>query len=137
MPPQPTVTSSVNLLAGLATGFSFVRGVENVNGSAHADTLLGNGLDNTMTGQGGDDTVRGGFGNDMLEGNDGNDRLYGDEGDDTLDGGDGDDRIDGGAGIDTVSYADATAAVTVTLGRRRSRRTRWVPVRTCSSASRT
>jgi Ca2+-binding RTX toxin-like protein len=106
---------SVNLLAGLATGFSFIRGVENVNGSGHADTLLGNGLDNVMTGQGGDDTVRGGFGNDTLEGDDGNDRLYGDEGDDTLDGGEGDDRLDGGDGVDTVTYANAGSAVTVTL----------------------
>ncbi|MBY5999731.1 MULTISPECIES: peroxidase family protein [Alphaproteobacteria] len=106
---------SVNLLAGLATGFSFIRGVENVNGSAHADLLLGNGLDNVMTGQGGDDTVRGGFGNDLLEGNGGNDRLFGEEGDDLLNGGAGDDHIDGGAGIDTASYSDAAAGVTVTL----------------------
>ncbi|WP_011580134.1 MULTISPECIES: peroxidase family protein [Chelativorans] len=107
---------TVNLLAGTATGFSYIRNVENVVSGDGNDTLLGNLADNLLDGAGGDDTIRGGFGNDTLIGRAGNDLLYGEAGDDTLRGGDGDDRLDGGQGVDTVSYADASAAVTVTLG---------------------
>jgi len=106
---------SVDLLTGSATGFSFVRGVENVIAGGGADTLLGNNADNALDGAGGNDTIRGGFGNDALTGGVGNDQLYGDQGDDVLTGGEGDDRIDGGVGNDTASYAGATGAVTVSL----------------------
>lgn len=106
---------SVNLLAGTATGFSYVRNIENVVSGDGNDTLLGNLADNVMDGAGGDDTIRGGFGNDTLIGGGGNDLIYGEAGDDTLRGGAGNDRLDGGLGIDTVSYVDATGPVTVTL----------------------
>ena len=112
---QGATPVSVNLLAGTATGFSFIRGVEHVTGGEGNDTLLGNSLANVLDGAGGDDTVRGGFGNDTVRGGAGNDLLYGEQGDDTLEGGEGDDRIDGGAGIDTASYAGAAGGVTVSL----------------------
>ncbi|MFA7275539.1 MAG: type I secretion C-terminal target domain-containing protein [Pseudobdellovibrionaceae bacterium] len=63
----------------------------------------------------GNDTSYAGAGNDIVYGGNGNDNIYGDDGDDLLYGGAGDDRIEGRNGIDTVSYADASAAVTVSL----------------------
>jgi len=112
---QTSQDVSVNLLSGAATGFSFIRGVENVTAGSGNDTLLGNVAANTLNGGDGNDDVRGGFGNDTLLGGAGNDDLYGQEADDVLEGGDGDDRLDGGAGNDTASYAAAAAGVTVSL----------------------
>lgn len=106
---------SVNLLAGTATGFSFVRGVENVTTGAGADTLIGNLADNVLDSGAGNDALRGGFGNDALAGGEDNDLLYGDQGDDMLEGGAGDDRLDGGTGNDTATYASAASAVAVAL----------------------
>jgi serralysin len=72
--------------------------MENLTGSAFADTLTGNAGANTLNGNAGSDALNGGDGND------------------TLDGGAGDDVMNGGAGVDTASYARATAGVTVNLG---------------------
>jgi Ca2+-binding RTX toxin-like protein len=105
---------TVDLLTGAATGFAYIRNVENIIGSTGDDTLLGNGLDNVLDGGNGVDTMRAGFGNDTLRGGVGADILYGDQGDDTLVGGDGADRLDGGAGSDTASYAGGPV-VTVSL----------------------
>jgi Ca2+-binding RTX toxin-like protein len=71
--------------------------IEGLIGSAHGDTLTGNGLDNEL---------RGGAGNDS---------LYGLGGNDTLNGGADNDYLDGGDGFDIASYAGATAPVTVDL----------------------
>src|SRR5690606_21081993 len=108
---------TVNLLSGAATGFSLTRGLVNVTSDAGDDSLTGNSLDNALTAGAGNDLLRGGFGNDTLQGGADDDLLYGEAGDDLRLGGPGagNDRLDGGAGIDTVSYADATAAVNVTL----------------------
>jgi Ca2+-binding RTX toxin-like protein len=54
-----------------------LRSIENVTGSALAETIVGNELSNTLDGRGGNDTLDGGLGNDL---------------------------IIGGPGIDTVSY---------------------------------
>lgn len=67
--------------------------IENADGGAFADRLLGNGLANRLLGRDGDDVIRG---------RDGRDRLSGGEGDDRLDGGSGVDRLLGGAGADTL-----------------------------------
>lgn len=112
---QTSQNVSVNLLSGAATGFSFLRGVENVTAGSGNDTLFGNGVANRLEGGDGNDELRGGFGSDVLFGGAGNDNLYGEEGDDLLEAGAGNDRIDGGAGNDTASYASAAAAVTVSL----------------------
>jgi len=62
--------------------------IENLTGSAFADTLKGTSGDNVLVGGAGDDTLAGLGGND---------------------------RIDGGDGIDTVSYAGVAAGVRVDL----------------------
>jgi Ca2+-binding RTX toxin-like protein len=62
--------------------------IENVIGSAHADTIIGDGGANVLSGLGGDDLLSGGAGNDTL---------------------------DGGDGTDTADYSTATSGVTVTL----------------------
>jgi Ca2+-binding RTX toxin-like protein len=61
---------------------------EGVTGGSAADTLMGDAGDNILSGGGGDDNIEGAAGNDVL---------------------------DGGVGIDTLSYASATAGVTVNL----------------------
>ena len=73
-------------------------GIEDVTGSAYADTLAGDGADNLLAGGYGDDSLRG-------EG-----------GDDTLEGGPGVDTLNGGADRDAASYAHAPAGVEASLG---------------------
>src|SRR5256885_1645992 len=63
--------------------------IENLTGSAFADTLTGDANANVLDGGAGDDTLIGGAGADTLI---------------------------GGAGIDTASYAPSTTAVTANLG---------------------
>jgi Ca2+-binding RTX toxin-like protein len=79
----------------------------------------------TLTGTAGDDILVAGSGNNLLNGGDGNDvltagsgnnEMHGGAGNDLLYSGPGNDILDGGTGIDTVSYAHATAGVTVNLG---------------------
>jgi Ca2+-binding RTX toxin-like protein len=60
----------------------------------------------TLSGSAGADILIGSAGDDILNGNAGNDVLHGGAGADTFNGGD---------GLDTVSYADATAGVTINL----------------------
>lgn len=65
------VTVDLNLLtaqggAGDATG-DVVTGIENLTGSAFADTLTGNTLDNVLAGGAGADTLDGGSGNDTVD----------------------------------------------------------------------
>lgn len=88
-----------------------------ITGTAGADTVN---RTTTVPGQplpgAGAEQIYGLAGNDNLHGEAGDDTLDGGEGDDTLNGGPGADVIDGGAGVDTVTYADATAAVSVNLG---------------------
>jgi len=81
-------------------GYSIANGVEieNAEGGANGDLLIGNTADNMLDGKGG---------NDGLFGFDGNDTLKGDDGDDELTGGDGDDRLEGGAGTDVAMFSEA------------------------------
>jgi Ca2+-binding RTX toxin-like protein len=94
-------------------------GIENLTGSAYADTLRGDsganflaGLDgnNTLYGYGGGDDLWGGNDTDTLFGMGGIDILKGFGGDDTLDGGANGDTMLGGFGDDTF-YVDNTADV--------------------------
>ena len=110
--------------------------IENIIGSAFADTLTGDSGDNIIEGGAGADTITGGAGNDILEGGAGadeitggagNDILEGGAGNDMLDGGTGDDTFEGGAGADmitggdhsvggdTVSYASSKDGVVINL----------------------
>ena len=108
-----------------------------IDGNKGDDTVSVDAFDIPSSQQGGDgnDRLTGGSGGDYLSGDAGDDRLYGRGGDDSLiggagndflDGGFGADSIDGGAidryygdtypsGVDTVSYADRTKPVSVTL----------------------
>ncbi|WP_309663253.1 calcium-binding protein, partial [Tabrizicola sp.] len=81
-------------------------GVEDLGGSAFADTLAGDAQANL---------IRGEAGHDSLSGRAGADTLVGGEGNDTLAGGAAADSLEGGAGQDMASYADAAAAVRADL----------------------
>jgi serralysin len=59
--------------------------VENLTGSAYADSLRGNNAANTIQGRSGNDTLYGRGGNDKLVGGAGTDILYGGSGADTFD----------------------------------------------------
>jgi len=72
-------------------------GIVTLNGSSGADILIGSSVGDILNGNAGDD---------ILDGNAGNDVLQGGAGADTFNGGD---------GFDTVSYANATAGVTINV----------------------
>lgn len=85
---------------------SFIS-VENLDGSAFADRLFGDGANNVLRGLAGDDVLSGGAGDDLLSGGAGNDML------------------DGGAGDDIASfsgswtdYAIASASALLVIDRR-------------------
>ncbi|NBZ86338.1 calcium-binding protein [Stagnihabitans tardus] len=114
-------------------GLDRLVGVENLTGTARADTMTGSDADNLLlaglgndqldggkgddllNGQGGNDSLLGFVGNDSLIGGTGVDTLRGEAGVDTLRGGVGADVIDGGEGQDAASYSDSTTAVRITL----------------------
>ncbi|PID62879.1 MAG: hypothetical protein CR974_02940 [Gammaproteobacteria bacterium] len=56
--------------------------IENLNGSAYDDTLIGNNADNVIYGGKGNDSIAGGLGNDYLAGGEGVDTLAGGVGND-------------------------------------------------------
>lgn len=71
--------------------------IENVEGSAFDDFMLGDGGANALTGAGGRDTLLAGAGADTVSGDGGND---------TLRGGTGNDTVRGGEGSDTALFQD-------------------------------
>lgn len=90
--------------SGTAVAFRAV--IENVVGSAHADTIFGNDVANDLRGGAGNDFVSASFGDDTVSGGDGVDSLVGGAGNDILqadlaDIGGG--RVDGGSGTDTLA----------------------------------
>ena len=90
---------------GEAAGDAY-NSIENLTGSAFADTLTGSGDINSIIAGSGDDKVVGLAGNDS---------LYGQDGNDVLDGGVGSDSLSGGLGSDRVTYENAAAGVTAAL----------------------
>lgn len=94
-----------------------VPDIENLRGSAQADTLAGDSRANRLEGGGGADRLYGGpgGGDDILLGGTGADALFGGIGDDILEGGPDADTLRGGAGADTASYEQSAAAVEVRL----------------------
>jgi Ca2+-binding RTX toxin-like protein len=92
---------------------------DTITGSAANDIFHGGAGVDTLNGGGGDDTLVGGSGADILNGEAGNDTF--DEGlTDALikiaqDKGGGDDVLNGGTGVDTVTYAERTGNVDVTI----------------------
>ena len=112
----------VDLSTGVVTGGAgndTLIEIENVDGSAFADTITGDDEWNTLRGAEGNDNLYGGAGYDSLYGDEGNDSLYGGDESDVLVGGNGDDILDGGAGKngnwDRVDYSSAGGAVFVNL----------------------
>lgn len=92
-----------NAFAGITdpTLFNFTTAAGNVfTGTAGADSYTGTAANETIYGLGGNDTLSGGGGDDLIDGGAGNDTMNGGA---------------NGTGGDTVSYASATAAVTVSL----------------------
>jgi Ca2+-binding RTX toxin-like protein len=92
-----TVSLATGIGSGGDAGGDTLTGVENLIGSAFADSLTGN------------------DGNNSLDGGAGNDSLFGGTGDDTLDGGAGADALNGGQGMDFVDYSTSAAAVSINL----------------------
>ena len=88
--------STAQTSTGDASG-DILSGIENITGSAFADTLTGDGNANVIDGGAGNDVVDGGAG------------------DDTLIGGIGADTLAGGLGTDSIVYAASAAGVTVNL----------------------
>jgi hypothetical protein len=77
--------------------------IEDVEGSAGRDVLLGDDGPNAIRGGGANDRLDGRGGDDMLDGEDGVDVLIGGAGADTLDASPGaGDRLDGGSGADRM-----------------------------------
>jgi len=89
-------TGQTGMAGGEEVGDILV-GIEALEGSTYADTLIGNAESNDLYGLGG---------NDSLTGKDGYDRLFGGSGADTLDGGIGADFLSGGAGADRFIFVD-------------------------------
>jgi Ca2+-binding RTX toxin-like protein len=87
-------------------GTDTLTSIENLTGSAYADTLTGNGGDNVLNGGAGNDNLNGLAGNDTLLGGAGNDVLTGGSGADTLIGGTGNDTYWVGGGDTLVENAN-------------------------------
>ncbi|WP_233202708.1 VCBS domain-containing protein [Limnohabitans sp. JirII-31] len=95
------VTMNLSVATAQTTGGSgsdTVTGMENVVGSAFADTLTGNASNNLLIGGAGNDTLSGGGGNDILIG------------------GQGVDTLTGGTGADTFKYNTLTDLPTLSSG---------------------
>lgn len=116
---------AVTVALGLADGQAgsgagdTLRNIENVLGSAFADTISGSDGANELRGNDGDDTLNGKGGNDTLIGGAGSDTLAGGTGDDTyiLDAGDGADVVveQAGQGTDTVITTLASYTLTANV----------------------
>lgn len=121
--------ATAQVSAGDASG-DILSSIENVTGSAQADTLTGNAGANALAGGGGNDILTGSAGNDALDGGAGNDTAVfagnrvgyaiGVDADghltvtdtNTADGDDGKDTL---ASIEAIQFADGTAHV-LTVG---------------------
>jgi Ca2+-binding RTX toxin-like protein len=89
-----TSTAAVNVnLAGTASGFVVISGVENATGGSGADTLIGNAVANILNGGAGNDRITGGAGNDTMDGGLGNDTFF----------------FGAGFGVDRITGFDANA----------------------------
>ena len=108
-----TVTFTVPAGLSVGPGGDRLRSVENVIGSALADTISGNSADNRFTGGDGNDVLNGDGGADTLVGGAGDDVLNGGDGVDMLVGGTGNDTLIGGAGLEQIGYASIRASATV------------------------
>ena len=111
---------TVNLATGTGAG-GYAQGdtlinVEDILGSAYADTLTGSSVNNLLEGASGDDVIYAGAGDDSVGGGDGIDVLHGEDGNDVVGGGRGADVLDGGLGSDTAWYYHLDSATLATSG---------------------
>jgi len=100
---------NVNLAAGTASDDGFgntdtLVSIENVEGSAHDDIIVGDSNHNNLVGNEGNDVMYGADGDDNFSDRDGNDQTFGENGHDWFHASSGDDLLDGGAGNDTADY---------------------------------
>lgn len=94
----------INLAKGIGAGDRLLQ-IENVEGSAFADRLLGDDGDNLLAGGRGADTLIGGGGKDTLDGGAGDDELWGGDGADIFVLALGNDRVmDFAAGVDKLLF---------------------------------
>jgi Ca2+-binding RTX toxin-like protein len=107
-----TVNLALAALQPTGAGSDQFVSIENLSGSAFADTLSGDNDANvidggagadTLNGNAGDDDLRGGDDGDYLNGGNGADSAYGGSGDDVIDGKVGDDHLDGQIGRDLLN----------------------------------
>ena len=121
--------NNVSSIGATRLWMAFGANIENAQGGAGGDSIIGNALAYSLFGNGGSDTLNGGLGNDLLyggvgvtdptdisdvlAGGSGNDTVYGNGGNDTIYGGNGptdttdaDDSIFGGVGGDFL-YGNA------------------------------
>lgn len=98
---------SVSLVSGTGPGGDSPLDVEQVIGTALADTISGGAVAESLVGGGGNDSLAGGGGSDTLSGGTGND---------VLDGGLGGDRMAGDAGNDSYSVDSAEDRVLEAAG---------------------
>jgi Ca2+-binding RTX toxin-like protein len=113
-----SVTLASSGATGSGAGGDQLINIENISGTAFADTLSGNEVANVIRGGAGDDRISGGAGNDTLFGDDGNDVIDGGAGADAITGGAGNDTINGGGGgtasvYETISAGDGDDLVIV------------------------
>ncbi|MCZ8375764.1 MAG: VCBS domain-containing protein [Beijerinckiaceae bacterium] len=101
------VPVSADLLAGTASGFTSIGGVENLTGGSESDTLAG---DN------GANIIIGGDGNDLIDGRGGDNTLDGGAGADTINAGDGDNSVDAGEGDNSVTLGHGNNAIVAGAG---------------------
>lgn len=97
---------STDLAIGLSIGVDVLDDFENVNGTAHADSIWGDDAANLLRGLGG---------NDVLSGYGGPDTLDGGGGDDTILGGVGDSVI-GGTGTDVLRFGSTPVLLDLATG---------------------
>jgi Ca2+-binding RTX toxin-like protein len=90
-------TADAGVIVSIATVTAQVTGGSGKDTVSNFENLTGSAFDDVLTGSSSKNTLRGGAGNDILAGGGGNDML------------------NGGAGIDVASYADASAAVHLSL----------------------
>jgi len=139
--PDDAAVPDQKIFATVSGGYAegdWITGFEHVRGSHYDDELTGDANVNKIQGHRGDDTIKGGAEDDVLWGGGGDDEIDGGPGNDSIIGGAGDDEIDGGTGNDTIevsagsdtidgggttaapgvdvlSFAAASAGVTVSL----------------------
>lgn len=105
------VTISLALTTAQATaseGVDTLLNIENLIGSALADSFTGSSAANVLYGMEGDDVLDGGAGADRLFGGDGNDQIYFDAADNLA-------NVQGGAGFDILVFTAGLAPTSFNL----------------------